>query len=193
MFPAPIIIVNGRKVRLCPVLSVIATSWGWARLRWFPPHQGPEAAGVYLEIGFPGTIRPFARWLMCSVRIQVAERSVWRDDLMFELRKLESAGDVPLFIDDFEDPWFAKEAPAVGKTLLSTTFPDGTVRDTGFFSVWRSPEGISVKLQDSESGQVWQYTAETFQKALKLVEKALQEGKRGNRSTKARIPRRKGK
>jgi hypothetical protein len=156
-------------------------------------HTRPESHGVYLEIGFPGTTKPFGQWLTPSVSIQVTTRADWREDLLFELRKLEQSGDVPLFIDDYVDPWFDKVAPAVGKTLLTTTFPDGTVRDTGFFSVWRSPEGISVKLQDSESGQVWQYTAETFEKALRQVEKALQEGKRGNRSTKARIPRRKGK
>lgn len=193
MFAAPRVTFNGRTVWVAPKLAVTSTSWGWAQLRWYPIPMLDSDPGVYLEIGFPGKTRPFARWLTSSVSIRVNTRSDWREDLMFELRAREETGDVPKFIDDFVDPWFEKNAPAVGLTLLRTTFPDGTVRDTGFFSVWKSPEGVSVKLQDSDAGIVWQYTAETFEKALKLVERALQEGKRGNRSTKARIPRRKGK
>jgi hypothetical protein len=59
--------------------------------------------------------------------------------------------------------------------------------------VWRSPEGITVKLQDAELGAAWQYTAEGFLKALKKVEGALQAGSPPNRSTKARPARQKVK
>jgi hypothetical protein len=112
---------------------------------------------------------------------------------MFELKKRVESGELPTFVDDFSDPWLGKSYPAIDKVLLSSTYADGTVRDTGFLSVWRSPEGISVKLQDSEQSEVYQYTAETLEKGLKAIEKHLQEGKRGNRSTKARIPRHKGR
>jgi hypothetical protein len=193
MFAAPRRIIRGKARWVVSTLAVMSTSWGWARLCWYPIEMLGVAEGVYLEIGFPGIHRPFVRWLTPSVSIQVTQRADWRCDLVFELRKREENGEVPKFIDDFEDAYFAKLAPAVGKTLFCSSFPDGTVRDTGFLSVWRSPEGITVKLQDSEAGAVWQFTAESFEKALKLIEKALQEGKPGNRSTKARAPRRKVK
>ncbi len=111
---------------------------------------------------------------------------------MFELRTREEQGDVPLLNDSFVDPFFEKECPAVGATLFTNSAKSGKVRETGLLLVWRGPEGITVKVTDHELDQSWQYTAETFQKALRLVEKALQGGLAGNRSAKSR-PQRGGK
>ena len=105
---------------------------------------------------------------------------------MFELRKRQETGELPKLLDSFADPFFEKEAPACGMSLFTNAMPDGTARETGLFLCWRSPEGITVKVTDNELGQSWQYTAETFLKALKLCEKALQNGLQGNRSMKSR-------
>lgn len=113
--------------------------------------------------------------------------------MVFELKKREENGEVPKLIDDFEDPWFKKEAPAVGAVLFAASFPDGTVRESGYLSVWRGAEGITVKLTDDHIKSCWQFTSETFHKALGLVEKALQTGKPGNRSMMARASSKKKK
>ena len=101
---------------------------------------------------------------------------------MFELRKREADGSLPKAKDDFVDDWFSKHAPAVGQVVFQSAFPDGTARKPGFFTMWRSPDGVTVKVTDNEVQMCWQYSAETFQQAVKLVEKALQGGMAGNRS-----------
>lgn len=106
--------------------------------------------------------------------------------MAFELRKRQDNGQLPKLLDSFSDPFFEKEAPAVGQSCFTNSFADGSYRETGLLLIWRSPEGLTVKLTDNELGQSWQYTAESFLKALKLVEKALQAGLAGNRSMKSR-------
>jgi hypothetical protein len=113
--------------------------------------------------------------------------------MAFELKKREENGEAAKFLDDFNEPWFTKEYPAIHEVLFRAAFPDGSFRETGMMLVWRSPEGITVKLQDAELGAAWQYTAEGFLKALKKVEGALQAGSPPNRSTKARPARQKVK
>lgn len=110
---------------------------------------------------------------------------------MFELRKREADGSLPKAKDDFLDPWFAKNAPAVGAVVFQSAFPDGTARKPGFFTMWRSPDGVTVKVTDNECQLCWQYSAETFQDAIKLVEKALQAGMAGNRAFSTKTGRRK--
>lgn len=113
--------------------------------------------------------------------------------MMFELRKKEANGELPKFLDDFADPFFAKHAPAVGDTVFKNAFPDGSARSTGFLMVWRGPEGVTVKVTDDEIGGVWQFTADTFERALKRCEDALQKGLTPNRSPKSRPQRVGGK
>ena len=110
---------------------------------------------------------------------------------MFELRKRMADGSLPPAKDDFIDPFFAKRAPAVGQTLFQSAFPDGTARKPGFFTMWRSPDGVTVKLTDNEVQMCWQYSAECFEEALKQLEKALQAGLQGNRSFSSKAGRKK--
>jgi hypothetical protein len=100
---------------------------------------------------------------------------------MFELRTREERGELPALLDSFVDPFFEKKYPAVGLVLFANATSSGKVRKTGSFSMWRSPEGITLKVSDNEYGEHYQFTAETFEKALQRVEKALQEGQRGNK------------
>lgn len=110
---------------------------------------------------------------------------------MFELRKREADGSLPKAKDDFLEPWFSKHAPAVGMVVFQSAFPDGTARKAGFFTMWRSPDGVTVKVTDNEVLMCWQYSAETFEGAVKLVEKALQSGMAGNRAFSSKSGRRK--
>lgn len=112
---------------------------------------------------------------------------------MFELKKYTANGELPKLVDDFADPFFEKLCPAVGMVLFKSAFPSGDPREMGYLSVWRGPEGIVVRVQDNENSMCWQVTGETFQGALKGVEKLLQEGRTGNASMKGRSPRKRGK
>jgi hypothetical protein len=117
----------------------------------------------------------------------------WREILMFELRTREERGELPALLDSFSDPWFEKKYPAVGLVLFANATASGKVRKTGSFAAWRSPEGITVKISDNELGETYQYTAESFERALARVEKALQEGVRGNKPSAEKKPRQRRK
>jgi hypothetical protein len=108
---------------------------------------------------------------------------------MFELRTREERGELPALLDSFSDPFFEKKFPAVGAVLFANSTSAGKVRKTGSFSMWRSPEGITVKVSDNEYGETYQFTADSFEKALGRVEKALQEGLRGNKPAAEKKPR----
>jgi len=110
---------------------------------------------------------------------------------MFELRKREADGSLPKAKDDFVDAWFSKNAPAVGQVLFQAAYPDGSSRKPGFFTVWRSPDGVTVKLTDNEVQMCWQYSADGFLEAVKQVEKALQAGFAGNRAFSSKSGRKK--
>lgn len=112
---------------------------------------------------------------------------------MFELKTREERGELPALLDSFTDPFFEKKYPAVGAVLFSSSTSSGKVRKTGSFSMWRSPEGITVKVTDQELGETFQFTSDSFEKALSRVEKALQEGVRGNKPTPAPKPRQRRK
>jgi len=112
---------------------------------------------------------------------------------MFELKTREERGELPALVDSFSDPFFEKKFPAVGLVLFSNSTSSGRVRKTGSFSMWRSPEGITVKLVDNEYSETYQFTSETFEKALGRVEKALQEGVRGNKPSIEKKPRQRRK
>lgn len=113
--------------------------------------------------------------------------------MVFELKKREQNGELPKFHDDFNEPEFSKNYPAIHEILFRASWPDGSFRETGMLMCWRSPEGITVKVQDANDKVAWQFTAESFAKALKKVEGALQAGTAPNRSTKARPGRQKYK
>jgi hypothetical protein len=117
----------------------------------------------------------------------------WEEIMVFELRKREADGSLPKIKDEFVDAFFAKTAPCVGQVVFQSAYPDGTPRKTGFFQVWRSPDGVTVKVTDHEVEMAWQYAGETFLDALKQVEKALIAGFPGNRSYETRSARRKKK
>lgn len=115
--------------------------------------------------------------------------------MTFALRKKEELGELPLVLDDFEEPFISKKWPAVHATVFTCTFPDGTYRKPGLFTCWRGPEGVTVKVVDNELDMGWQHTAPTFEKALSVIEGQIAAGKLGNRSNKARSeprPKRKG-
>lgn len=105
---------------------------------------------------------------------------------MAELRRRQENGELPKLLDSFSDPYFSKHCPNVGDFCFKNSFPDGSARQTGVITVWRGAEGITVKLYDAEVSESWQFTAETFEKALKRLEAALQAGEAGNRSPKSR-------
>jgi hypothetical protein len=105
---------------------------------------------------------------------------------VFELRRKQQNGELPKLLDSFTDPFFERHAKAVGEVAFKNSYPDGTARQTGLITIWRGAEGITVKVFDSEVSESWQYTAETFEKALKRLETALQAGESGNRSPKSR-------
>jgi len=100
---------------------------------------------------------------------------------MYELKTREERGELPPMLDSFSDPFFEKKYPAIGLCLFANATSSGRIRKTGSFSMWRSPEGITIKLSDNEYGEHYQFTGETFEKALAKLEKALQEGLRGNK------------
>jgi hypothetical protein len=110
---------------------------------------------------------------------------------MFELRRLNADGSLPPAKDEFVDAFFAKHAPAVGQVVFQSAYPDGAARKTGFFTAWRGPEGVTIKITDHQVQMCWQYSGEGFLEALKQVEKALQNGLPGNRSYETRSGRKK--
>jgi hypothetical protein len=112
---------------------------------------------------------------------------------MFELKTREERGELPALLDGFSDPFFEKKFPAVGAVLFCSSTGSGRVRKTGSFSMWRSPEGITVKLTDNEMGETYQFTSESFEKALGRIERALQEGQRGNKPSIEKKPRQRRK
>lgn len=112
---------------------------------------------------------------------------------MFELKTREERGELPALLDSFADPFFEKKYPATGAVLFCSSSLSGRVRKTGSFAMWRSPEGITVKVSDNEMGETYQFTAETFEKALSRVEKALQDGLRGNKPSAEKKPRQRRK
>jgi hypothetical protein len=112
---------------------------------------------------------------------------------MFELKTREERGELPALLDSFADPFFEKKYPAVGMVLFCSSTTSGRVRKTGSFSMWRSPEGITVKLSDNEMNETYQFTSETFERALARIEKALQEGQRGNKPSAEKKPRQRRK
>jgi hypothetical protein len=123
----------------------------------------------------------------------VPAENEWREILMFELKTREERGELPALLDSFSDPFFEKKFPAVGAVLFCSSTGSGRVRKTGSFSMWRSPEGITVKLADNEMAETYQFTSETFEKALGRIEKALQEGQRGNKPSIEKKPRQRRK
>lgn len=174
-------------------MACASTSWGWVRLRFIVTESQAAPPGCYLEVGFHGRKEVQWFWPLDSGWLYRVFGKEWRKAMAFELKKREENGEAPKFLDDFNEPWFVKEYPAVHEVLFRASFPDGSFRETGMMLVWRSPEGITVKVQDGEVGLAWQYTAESFVKALKKVEGALQAGTAPNRSTKARPSRQKVK
>lgn len=110
---------------------------------------------------------------------------------MFELLERASDGSLPPLNDSFSDGFFSKHAPAVGAVLFQTAFANGKPRKAGFFTMWRSPEGVTIKLTDNHVEMCWQYGAESFLDALKLLEKALQNKLPPNRSYESRAGRKK--
>lgn len=130
---------------------------------------------------------------MPHVPTRVEAAGDWREILMFELKTREERGELPAMLDSFVDAFFEKKFPAVGAVLFSNSTASGKVRKTGSFAMWRSPEGITVKVSDNELGETFQFTAESFEKALGRVEKALQDGGRGNKPTAEKKPRQRRK
>jgi hypothetical protein len=145
-----------------------------------------------LKVYMQRSKKVWQRWPVEQVPLSVCDLSLWENILMFELRKRMADGTLPPAKDEFVDAFFAKHAPAVGQVVFQTAFQDGSPRKPGFFTMWRSPDGIAVKVTDNEIEQCWQYSAETFLDALKQVEKALQGGLSGNRSFATRTGRKKG-
>jgi hypothetical protein len=138
-----------------------------------------------------GSKRLWRSWEVPHVCQSATDIRQWEDQLMFELRKREADGSLPKAKDEFLEPWFAKHAPAVGMVVFQSAFPDGTARKSGFFTMWRSPDGVTVKITDNEVMMSWQYSHETFEGAIKLAEKALQGGMPGNRAFSSKSNRRK--
>lgn len=163
-----------------------STSWGWARFLFDLTGSVNEPIAQHLLVGLGKSKVLWNSWCIFPAKLRVESYDEWGIQMAFELRKRQTNGEVPKLLDSFQDPFFQKEAPAVGLSCFTNSFPDGEHRETGLLLVWRSPEGLTVKLTDNELGQSWQYTAETFLKALHLVEKALQAGLAGNRSMKSR-------
>lgn len=113
---------------------------------------------------------------------------------MFELRKKEELKELPMVVDDFQDPLIFKRWPAIHATVYCNTFKDGSYRQPGVLTSWRGPEGVTVKVVDNELDMAWQHTSESFEKACNIIEKQLLENRAGNRSNQARTePRRRKK
>lgn len=170
---------------------VVSTSWGWARFVLYPSELRRFPTGFFLEVGLPGHKTASRRWSLDYADAWNTFNQDWRTAMAFELRKRETDGSLTKFLDDFEEPWFKKKYPACHETLFRASMPDGTFRQTGLLMAWRSPEGLTVKVQDGELQVAWQFTDQTFEGAMGKVEKAIQAGAMPNRSTKARPGRQK--
>ena len=173
--------------------GLCCTSWGWAALRFYRIAGMKTGLTTSLVVGLGRSKTLWQDWVIYPAVERIEPGAMWEDVTMFELRTREDRGELPLLIDGFADPFFEKKYPAVGATLFSTTDSKGKVRKTGAFSMWRSPEGVTIKVSDGEYGEVYQFTSESFEKALARVEKALQEGMRGNKPQPEKKPRQRRK
>lgn len=79
-------------------------------------------------------------------------------------------------IDGFDDAAMFKDRPALQEFMTVVTKDDGKPRETSALMVVVTTDGIKVGLKDDEAGGWMWRTADTMQKALTAIEKALAGG-----------------